>query len=63
MIFCEILTLRALLDFERYKTGVPRIGNIQRPGHMDSSFLQMDSYGTGFPTTPTAQVPPFEFYH
>ncbi|KAH9562172.1 hypothetical protein CY35_05G058400 [Sphagnum magellanicum] len=47
---------KALLDYERYKTGVPGTGNIQRPGHMDSSFLQMDSQGTGSPTTPTAQV-------
>jgi hypothetical protein len=38
-MFCEILTLLALLDFERYKIGVPRTGNIQRPRHMDSSFL------------------------
>jgi hypothetical protein len=29
MIFCEILTLQALIDFEKYKTRVPRIGNIQ----------------------------------
>jgi hypothetical protein len=43
MIFCEILTLQALLDFERYKIGVPRIGNIQRSRHMDGSFMQMDS--------------------
>jgi hypothetical protein len=28
MIFCEILTLQALLHFERYKTWVAKIGNI-----------------------------------
>jgi hypothetical protein len=43
MIFCEILTLHALLDFEKYKIGVPRIGSIQRPRHIDNSFLQMDN--------------------
>jgi hypothetical protein len=29
MNFCEILTLHAVLDFERYKIRVPRIGNLE----------------------------------
>jgi hypothetical protein len=52
------LTLQALLDYERYKTGVPGSGNSHRPGQMDSSFLQIDAQGTGSPATPTANASP-----
>lgn len=50
------LTLQALLDYERFKTGIPVPGSSQRGGQIDGPYLGGDNQGTVSPATPSSQV-------
>lgn len=54
-IFWFSLTLQALLDYERFKTGIPVPGSSQRGGQIDGPYLG-DNQGTVSPATPSSQV-------